>query len=50
MKTFTRITADPNQMGGLRCIRGLRMPVATIVGMVGLANLRDAPCFSISDL
>jgi uncharacterized protein (DUF433 family) len=35
VKIFTRITVDPNQMGGLPCIRGLRIPVATIVGMVG---------------
>ena len=34
-KTFTRITVDPNQMGGLPCIRSLRIPVATVVGMVG---------------
>ena len=31
---FTRITADPARMGGAPCIRGLRVPVATIVGMV----------------
>jgi uncharacterized protein (DUF433 family) len=35
MKNFTRITVDPNQMGGLPCIRSLRIPVATVVGMVG---------------
>ena len=35
MKPFTRITVDPNQMGGLPCIRGLRIPVATVVGMAG---------------
>ena len=35
MKTFTRITVDPSEMGGLPCIRGLRIPVATVVGMVG---------------
>ena len=35
MKKFTRITVDPNQMGGLPCIRSLRIPVATVVGMVG---------------
>jgi uncharacterized protein (DUF433 family) len=35
MKTFTRITVDPNEMGGLPCIRSLRIPVATVVGMVG---------------
>ncbi|MEW6162324.1 MAG: DUF433 domain-containing protein [Nitrospirota bacterium] len=31
---FTRITVNPKQMGGVPCIRGLRIPVATIVGMV----------------
>ena len=31
---FTRITVDPKQMGGLPCIRGLRIPVATVVGML----------------
>jgi uncharacterized protein (DUF433 family) len=31
---FRRITVDPKQMGGVPCIRGLRVPVATVVGMV----------------
>lgn len=31
---FTRITVDPAQMGGAPCIRGLRIPVATVVGLV----------------
>jgi uncharacterized protein (DUF433 family) len=31
---FTRITVDPKQMGGTPCIRGLRIPVATVVAMV----------------
>ncbi len=31
---FTRITVNPNQMGGVTCVRGLRIPVATIVAMV----------------
>jgi uncharacterized protein (DUF433 family) len=31
---FTRITVDAKQMGGTPCIRGLRIPVATVVGMV----------------
>lgn len=31
---FTRITVEPNQMGGVPCIRGLRIPVATVVAMV----------------
>lgn len=34
MPDFPRITIDPQQMGGTPCIRGLRIPVATIVGMV----------------
>ena len=32
--TFTRITVDPETMGGVPCIRGMRIPVATVVGMV----------------
>jgi len=35
MKQFKRITVDANQMGGIPCIRGLRIPVATVVGMIG---------------
>jgi len=31
---FKRITIDSDQMGGVPCIRGLRIPVATVVGMV----------------
>jgi uncharacterized protein (DUF433 family) len=31
---FDRITIDPDQMGGVPCIRGLRIPVATVVGKV----------------
>jgi uncharacterized protein (DUF433 family) len=31
---FTRITVDAGQMGGVPCVRGLRIPVATVVGMV----------------
>ncbi len=31
---FTRITVDAAQMGGVPCIRGLRIPVATVVGLV----------------
>ncbi|WP_018635453.1 DUF433 domain-containing protein [Parafrankia elaeagni] len=31
---FTRITVNPAQMGGVPCIRGLRIPVATVVGMI----------------
>lgn len=34
VRRYTRITVNPEQMGGLPCIRGLRIPVATVVGMV----------------
>ncbi|MGC8492506.1 MAG: DUF433 domain-containing protein [Syntrophobacteraceae bacterium] len=31
---YTRITVSPDQMGGVPCLRGLRIPVAAIVDMV----------------
>ena len=31
---LTRITVNPNQMGGVPFIRGLRVPVATVVSMI----------------
>ena len=31
---FTRITVNPNQMDGVPCIRGLRIPVSTVVGTI----------------
>lgn len=53
--TFTRITADSRQMGGVPCVRGLRIPVATIVGMVadGMAEaeiLKDYPDLKSEDI
>ncbi|MHB1930705.1 MAG: DUF433 domain-containing protein [Acidimicrobiales bacterium] len=32
--SFERITIEPGKMGGQPCIRGLRIPVATLVAMV----------------
>jgi uncharacterized protein (DUF433 family) len=29
-----RITVNPRQMGGVPCIRGFRIPVATVLGML----------------
>ena len=29
-----RITVNPRQMGGMPCIRGLRIPVPSVVAMV----------------
>ena len=34
MKELTRVTADPQVMGGKPCIRGLRVTVGTVVGLV----------------
>ena len=31
---FRRITVNADQMGGIPCIRALRIPVATVVGMI----------------
>lgn len=53
--TFTRITVNPDQMGGVPCIRGLRIPVATVVGMVadGMQSdeiLRHLPDLELADV
>jgi len=40
---FERITTDPGQMGGLPCIRGLRIPVAAMIDMV-------SDCMSPADI
>ncbi len=34
MQNLTRITFNPNVMGGKPCIRGMRVTVGTIVGLV----------------
>ena len=34
MQKFTRITFDPNVMGGKPCIRGRRITVGTIIGLL----------------
>jgi len=34
MKGLTRISIDPDVMGGKPCIRGLRVTVGTVVGLV----------------
>ena len=31
---FSRITIKSDQMGGVPCLRGLRIPVATVVALV----------------
>lgn len=34
MKQLTRITLNPKVMGGKPCIRGLRVTVGTVVGLI----------------
>ena len=34
METLDRITTDPEVMGGKPCIRGLRVTVGTLVGLI----------------
>jgi uncharacterized protein (DUF433 family) len=41
MKQWTRITLDPAVMGGKPCIRGLRVTVGTIVGLLAAGRSRD---------
>ena len=47
---FTRITADPRQLGGVPCIRHLRIPVATLVGMVAEGMTTDEILAAYPDL
>ncbi len=47
---YTRITVNPKQMGGVPCIRGMRIPVATIVGMVADGMSKDEILNSFPDL
>ncbi|MEM6521046.1 MAG: DUF433 domain-containing protein [Cyanobacteria bacterium P01_C01_bin.70] len=41
MKTLTRITLNPEVMGGKPCIRGLRVTVGTIVGLLASGHSTD---------
>lgn len=50
MRQYDRITIDPNQMGGVPCIRGLRIPVATIVAMVAEGMTQEQILAAYPDL
>jgi uncharacterized protein (DUF433 family) len=41
MKDLPRITTDPQVMGGKPCIRGLRMTVGTIVGLIATGHSKE---------
>ena len=52
---FERVTVNPAQMGGVPCIRSLRIPVATVVGLVaqGMAEaeiLAEYPDLETEDI
>ncbi len=61
---FSRITINPAHMDGVPCIRGLRIPVATVIGMVAdgmtdaeilgalpdleTEDIREARCYAVN--
>lgn len=48
--TFDRITVEPGKMNGQPCIRGLRIPVATVVAMVADGMTADEIVADLPDL
>ena len=42
MKPLTRITFDPQVMGGKPCIRGMRVTVGMIVGMMASGHTKES--------
>jgi uncharacterized protein (DUF433 family) len=52
---FERITVDPEKMRGVPCIRGLRIPVATVLGQLAAGQteaeiLADFPDLEPDDI
>jgi uncharacterized protein (DUF433 family) len=41
MKQFTRITMDPQVMGGKECIRRIRVTVGMVLGLLAARRSRD---------
>jgi uncharacterized protein (DUF433 family) len=55
MKNFVRITVDPAQMGGVPCVRHLRIPVATVLrllagGLTEVEILSEYPDLQAEDI
>ena len=55
MKTLGRITFNPSVMGGKPCIRGLRITVGTIVGLLSAGKseqeiLENYPALEAADI
>ena len=54
MPDLDRITLDPAVMGGKPCIRGLRVTVATVIGLLAAGKTREEilvlyPCLDAKD-
>lgn len=47
---FERITINPKQMGGLPCIRGLRIPVTTVIGLLAAGETHEQILADYPDL
>ncbi|MYD59485.1 MAG: DUF433 domain-containing protein [Gemmatimonadetes bacterium] len=41
MEKFARITFDPSVMGGKACIRGLRVTVGTVMGLLAAGRSHE---------
>ena len=41
MKSFSRITLDPKVMGGKPCIRGMRVTVGTVIGLLAAGRTTE---------
>jgi uncharacterized protein (DUF433 family) len=55
MRNFARITVDPAQMGGVPCVRHLRIPVAAVLrllaaGVTESEILQDYPDLETEDI
>ncbi len=50
MQAFDRITVEADKMGGVPCIRGLRIPVATVLGLLADGMSSDQILASYPDL
>lgn len=55
MKALDRITLNPNVMGGRPCIRGLRVTVGMLAGLVATGHahaeiLKLYPCLEAEDI
>lgn len=47
---YERITVDPAKMRGAPCIRGLRIPVATVIGQLAAGRTADEILADFPDL